>query len=187
MALSRRHFVEAGSAGLLTFMVAGCKRQLTPAQAKIQRAELGALVLSEARIADALADQLVPGASDAGVAYFLDHQLAAPADQQLLMIKYLGVPRPWRGFYREGLRNVNVAANTLYGKSYVDLDQPQAAALAGMLAAGTIEDWDGPPQGLFYFVLRSDAIDVVYGTEAGFSRLGLTYEAHVSPPSEWGQ
>ncbi|MFK7954637.1 MAG: gluconate 2-dehydrogenase subunit 3 family protein [Lysobacterales bacterium] len=187
MAVSRRQFVGTGSAGLLTFVVGGCEQRMTPGQAKIERAKLQALVLSETRIADALAEQLVPGASKAGIGYFLDHQLAAPADQQLLMIKYLGVPQPWRAFYREGLRNINVASNSLYKKNYVDLNADQAFELASSLAAGTIAGWDGPPQGLFYFVLRSDAVDVVYGTEAGFANLGIPYAAHVSPPSEWGQ
>ena len=187
MALSRRHFVATGSAGLLTFMVGGCEQQLTPGEAKQQRAELKVLSLSETQTLDALAEQLVPGASEAGIEYFLDHQLAAPADQQLLMMKYLGVPQPWQEFYAGGLRGMNGAANSLYKKNYLDLSADQQLELASKLAAGSIADWDGPPQAFFYFVLRSDAVDVVYGTEAGFAKLGIPYAAHVSPPSEWGQ
>jgi hypothetical protein len=40
---------------------------------------------------------------------------------------------------------------------------------------------------LFWFVLRSDAVDVVYGTKEGVERLGLPYMAHIEPPSRWGE
>ena len=39
----------------------------------------------------------------------------------------------------------------------------------------------------FYFVLRNDAVDVVYGTKAGVESLDIPYMAHVEPPSRWGE
>jgi hypothetical protein len=58
-------------------------------------------------------------------------------------------------------------------------------ALATSLAKGEIKDWMGPPAPLFFFVLRNDAVDVKYGTQAGFESLGVPYMPHIAPPAEW--
>jgi len=55
------------------------------------------------------------------------------------------------------------------------------------VAQGSPKAWIGPPAALFYFVLRNDALDVVYGTEAGFAKLGIPYMAHIAPPTRWPQ
>jgi hypothetical protein len=34
-------------------------------------------------------------------------------------------------------------------------------------------------------VLRSDAVDVVYGTEEGYKDLGIPYMAHIAPLKRW--
>ncbi len=44
---------------------------------------------------------------------------------------------------------------------------------------------NAPPAPLFYFALRSDAIDVTYGTMAGFERLDIPYMAHIEPARPW--
>ncbi|MEM1089733.1 MAG: gluconate 2-dehydrogenase subunit 3 family protein [Pseudomonadota bacterium] len=185
MGSSRRHFVGASGAGLLTFVVGGCKQELTPSQARKAGADLRTLSASQAALVDALGEQLVPGATEAGLSHFIDQQLAAAPDEQLLMVKYLGVPAPWDGLYRDGLAGVNAAAQANHGQDYVNLSSDLAGELAAALAGGSIEPWQGPPAGLFYFVLRSDAIDVVYGTQAGFERLGLPFAAHIVPPDGW--
>jgi hypothetical protein len=41
------------------------------------------------------------------------------------------------------------------------------------LLSGKVVDWSGPPTHFFYFVLRSNAVDAVYGTRAGFDRPGI--------------
>ena len=61
-----------------------------------------------------------------------------------------------------------------------------AAALQGAFTGKPFDAWSGPAAGLVYFVLRSDAVDVVYGTPAGFERLGVPYMAHILPPAGWG-
>lgn len=103
------------------------------------------------------------------------------------MLKYLGVPAPFDAFYRGGLRATGTAARALYGKAFADLNSQQAGALVTQLAAGHVDRWQGPASALFYFVLRSDAVDVVYGTQRGFELLGVPYMAHIAPPSRWGE
>ena len=46
--------------------------------------------------------------------------------------------------------------------------------------------WQGPPAaGFVYFLLRSDAVDVVYGTVEGYAELGIPYQAHIMPLKRW--
>ena len=57
--------------------------------------------------------------------------------------------------------------------------------------AGCDDPLLGRPLALYDTVLgadgRPDAIDVVYGTKAGFEQLGVPYMAHIEPPSRWGE
>ncbi len=187
MSYTRRRFVQQAGVGALSFYVAGCRQELTPADARDQGVPFRVLSAAEAGTLETIGEALVPGAAAAGVAHFIDHQLAAPASEQLLMIKYLGVPAPYVDFYRGGLRGAQQTAQALYGKPATELGSDEATDFVGKIAAGSVEDWEGPPAGFFYFVLRSDAVDVVYGTPQGFSALGVPYRAHIEPPSRWGE
>jgi hypothetical protein len=50
---------------------------------------------------------------------------------------------------------------------------------------GAPAGWRGPSAPLFYFALRSDAVDVVYGTIEGFRKLNVPYMPHIVPPRRW--
>lgn len=186
MAQTRRDFVRRAGIGALGFWVAGCRRDLTPGEARSERVPFAVLTDAEARTLDALGEALLPGSADAGMSHYVDHQLGASHDEQLLMIKYLGVPAPYLDFYRSGLAAVSRQADALFAAQPGDLSAEQSNQLVASLAAGDVEDWQGPPAGFLYFVLRSDAVDVVYGTQQGFARLGVPYVAHIEPPSDWG-
>jgi hypothetical protein len=160
---------------------------MTPAQARAAEVPFRTLEPATVAVLDALGETLLPGSSAAGLAHYIDHQLSgAPADS-MLMIKYLGVPAPFNEFYQAGLRASDAVARAAHGKAFPSLSKEQAGGLVGKMSAGQVEGWQGPPAGLFYFVLRSDAIDVVYGTQAGFEQLGVPYMAHIEPPSRWGE
>jgi hypothetical protein len=58
-------------------------------------------------------------------------------------------------------------------------------ALVADLLADRLRPWSGPPQPLVYLAFRADAVDVVWGTEAGFEALGLDYLAHIAPERPW--
>jgi hypothetical protein len=187
---SRRDFLVKGAAGgacLLTFTLSGCETRLTPAQARTAKVPFRSLNASDVKTVEALGETLVPGSSTAGLAHYLDQQLSGEAADSMLMIKYLGVAPPFNEFYRGGLRATDAAAQSLHGKPLADLGTPEATALVSQMSGGHIEGWQGPPAGLFYFVLRSDAVDVVYGTQAGFELLGVPFMAHIEPPSRWGE
>jgi hypothetical protein len=48
-----------------------------------------------------------------------------------------------------------------------------------------VDPWSGPPPPLFYMMVRSDAVDVVYGTKEGFDQLNVPYMAHIMPRERW--
>lgn len=188
---SRREFLTRGAAAsgacLLTFTLAGCETQLTPSQARTKGVAFRTLKAGEVKTVDALGEVLVPGSAAAGLAHFLDHQLSGPFSDSLLMIKYLGVAAPFDDFYRTGLQATDAAARSLFGKAFADLSPQQAQDLVKKMSAGQLEGWQGPPAGLFYFVMRNDAVDVMYGTKEGFDLLGVPYMAHIAPTSRWGE
>lgn len=183
---TRRKFLARSGVGLLAFHVAGCEMELTPREARERGADLRVLSGAEAEALGTLGEILVPGSRAAGLAHFIDHQLAAPAQDQMLMIRYLGVRPPYAGFYRGGLAALERAAQA-QGMNFTDLDAAAQRELAAGMAGGNPEAWgEGPPAGLFYFVVRNDAVDVTYGTAEGFEALNIPYRAHIQPPSRWG-
>lgn len=185
MSVNRRSFLERAALGALAFRVAGCELLLTPRQARARRAELRVLAAEEARLLEAIGEALLPGAREAGIAHFVDSQLAAPPEASLLMLRYFDVPPPYVAFYRPVLAAIDAVARKDHGASFRELDAGQADALVGTLGRQNPEGWRAPPAPLAYIVLRADAVDVVYGTVEGFDRLGVPYMAHIEPPAKW--
>ncbi len=186
MAYSRRSFLQHSGIGLLTFCIGGCEVELTPEEAREQRVPFRVLSENEATTLEALGEVLVPGSAAAGLAHFVDHQLAAPPGQQLLMLKYLGVDPPFAPFYQGGLAGLDAAARAMGEQPFTALQATQRVALVRQFSTGQPEGWSGPPAPFFYFVARNDAVDVVYGTKEGIESLGIPYMAHIEPPSRWG-
>lgn len=183
---SRRAFL-GGSLGLITVVLAGCEKKLTPRQAKAQNIPLRTFTNAESLTLQALGEILLPGSVAAGLVEFVDYQLSRPVAESLLMLKYLGVAAPFAPFYKSALAAAELAARARYSKSCPELDTGQGADLLGAMSRGDLPEWQGPAAGLVFLVLRSDAVDVSYGTQAGFERLGLSYLPHILPPSAWGQ
>ena len=187
MTCTRREFLQRSSLGLLAFHVGGCEVELTPQQAREQKATLRVLKAEEAQAVEALGDVLLPGSGAKGIAHYIDHQLAAPAPEQLLMIKYLDVEPPFLPFYRSGLDALDNAARTAHQDSFVSLDAGRRRELVARMARENPPGWaGGPPAPFFFFVLRNDALDVTYGTVDGFDALEIPYQAHIAPPTRWG-
>lgn len=189
MSHSRRTFIRNSGIGLLTFYVGGCEVEMTPQDARQQNVDYRVLSDEEAATVDALGDVLLPGAADAGLSHFIDHQLATPAAEQLLMLRYLGVSPPLESFYRDGLAALDsfALAYTERHVPFADADPGERMRIVARIAQANPDAWEGPPAPFFYFVLRNDAVDVVYGTRAGIESLGIPYMAHIEPPSRWGE
>jgi hypothetical protein len=184
---TRRSFLRNTGIGLLTFYVGGCEVEMTPQEAREQEIAFGVLTDNEAGTVDALGEILLPGSAAAGLSHFIDHQLGTSADKQLLMIKYLGVPAPFAPFYQGGLAALNGLSQSQKGQPFAGLSEADQTELVEAFAQGNPDGWQGLPGPFFYFVLRNDAVDVVYGTKEGIESLGIPYMAHIEPPSRWGE
>ncbi len=187
MAQTRRSFLRNTGVGLLTFYVGGCEVEMTPQEAREREIAYGVLTEPEVSTLDALGEILLPGSAAGGLAHFIDHQLGASPEDSLLMIRYLGVPPPFASFYQGGLAALNELSATNSNQPFAGLSQEVQTELVGILAQANPDGWQGPQGPFFYFVLRNDAVDVVYGTQAGVESLGMPYMAHIEPPSRWGE
>lgn len=149
-------------------------------------AELAVLTADEAAIYDAWCDQLAPGAADAGVSRYLDAQLAAPRPEAFLLLRVLANP-PFEDFYRQGIAGIEQESRSRFGRdaSFVSLGEDQRRELIDAAFSDKTVAWTAPPPSFFYFVSRADAVDVAFGTEAGFKRLHVPYLAHIRPPTPW--
>ncbi|HEY5719370.1 MAG TPA: hypothetical protein VIW02_03215 [Gammaproteobacteria bacterium] len=181
--IDRRSFLRDSGTLLLAFTVGGRVSWLSAAEARAAGVPLRQLTAAEAALVERLGEALLPGSAAAGLAHYLDAQLAAPPAESLLILRYLGSSPPYLGFYRVGLAG---AARAL-GALAAEVAEPaaQAERLVEQMGQGDPPGWQGVPAPLFRYVLRADAIDVVYGTPAGFARLGLDYAAHIAPPEGW--
>ncbi len=186
--LTRRDFVMQSGVGVLTFCIAGCEVETTPGDARKQGAAMRVLTTSEVATLEAFGEILLPGSRDAGIANFIDHQLASPSENQLLMIKYLNVKQPYANFYRGGLAALDRAGRAESQASFNELGTSQQQVLVSRVSRDNPPGWDDGPLGpFFFFVVRNDALDVTYGTVRGFEALRIPYMAHILPPSRWGE
>lgn len=184
---ARRRLVQGAGVGVFAFWVGGCRVELTPEEAKQQGADYTVLSSQQVKTLDALGDVLVPNSSEKGLANYVDFQLSQPFPLQMLMLKYLNVNPPFTEFYTGGLDALDQHAQTHHQNAFHELSAAQQKAVVTTVAQSNPPGWQGPPGPFFYFVLRSDAVDVVYGTQTGFEALGIPYAAHINPPSPWGQ
>lgn len=158
---------------------------LSPAQAQQRKLPLTVLGVEEAADLGAVIEALVPGSANAGAVHFIDFQLARPATDSLLMLRYLGVAQPHLDFYRGGLAALAQHSSKRFGARPSALPGPELDQLVTDLITDNTPGWIGPPASFLYFVWRSDGVDVTYGTEDGMAALELPYMAHIRPEQAW--
>jgi hypothetical protein len=183
--LTRRQLLQRGAASAIgaAMAVSVNGKLLSPKQAKAQGVALRVLTEEEGALLEALGDVMVPGASEAGIANFVDAQLAK--EWPLLMVTYLDWPGPLPDFYSQGLAALENASQTMNGTAFADATSDQQHELVASLFSGTVEGWDGPPAPLFYLATRADAVDVVYGTLEGFERMNIPYMPQNITEDRW--
>jgi hypothetical protein len=185
--VTRRTFVEAalqGSVLSLSFVLPTGTLLLTPRQARAKPVPLRTLDAAQAAILDKLGETIVPGSAAAGLSHFIDHQLGVDPNDAMLIAKYFQVALPYSDFYTAGAKIADGLARKDLGKGIDGLDSSQMTALIkSMSTPGAVEQ--GFPIFLFYMCLRSDAVDVVYGTPEGFKELNIPYMQHIMPPEGW--
>ena len=184
-AIERRAFVKGAGLGALAFTVGGAQVLLTPAQAYADQVELHTLKPDEAKTLEAMGETLVPGAREAGVVQFIDQQISGPAEEALLEARIVNVKPPYANFYRAAIGAINGASTARSGKPFAELDAAAQHEFVDAMRQNKIDGWKGPPGAFVYFLLRSDAVDVVYGTMAGYKSLDIPYMAHIEPTRSW--
>jgi len=180
---TRRRFIRQTACSLSAAVIATTVTACSPRLARAQGRAYTVLSPVEVAILDALGNTLMPGAAEAGIAHFIDSQLAN--DVSLLMLNYLDVPMSLVSFYKEGLKAISELAVHEHQADFASLSAELRHALVGRVASGAADPWSGPPASLFYFALRADVVDVCFGTEAGFVELNIPYLPHISPRTPW--
>jgi hypothetical protein len=184
-AMERRVFLKGASMGVLAFTVGGVEVLMTPGQARARAVPYRLLGGEEAETIEALGEALVPGAREAGIAHFIDQQVSVPPGEALLEARIVNIKPPFLNFYRAAIGAVDKASNRSGGKRFAALSATEQHDFIDQLRQNKIEGWQGPPAGQVYFVLRSDAVDVVYGTMEGYESLGVPYLPHIAPDKRW--
>ena len=185
----RRTFLQSAAIGLFAFSVSGCDALMSPEQARESGADFAVLSPGLVAILDVLGDALVPGAKAAGLAHYIDANLARDAGESLLMVRYLDVTTPQAQFYMAGLAALDSHCRTKNGKPFIQQSEAEATPIIASLLKGNPAGWDSianaPPAPLFYLAVRGDAVDIVYGTMAGFEALDIPYAGHINPKSAY--
>jgi hypothetical protein len=184
-AMERRVFLKGAGMGVLAFTVAGAQVMLTPGQARAQGVPFRLLKAPEAEILEALGEALVPGARRSGVAHFIDQQVSVPPGEALLEARQLNVRPPFINFYRAVIGAVDRASESRGGRGFAMLSASEQHDFIDRMRQNKIDGWQGPPGSFAYLVLRSDALDVTYGTMEGYESLGVPYMPHIAPVERW--
>jgi gluconate 2-dehydrogenase subunit 3-like protein len=184
--LERRAFLQGAAIGALAFTVGGAEVMLTPGAARAQGVPLRTLTADQAATLDSLGEALVPGARAAGLSHFVDQQISIPAEEALLEARILNVKPPYANFYRAALGAVDRASQSGNGgRGFAQLTEAEQKSFVNNMRQNKVDGWQGPPGGFVYFLLRSDAVDVVYGTMDGYAGLGIPYQPHIAPTKKW--
>jgi len=185
-AMERRVFLKGAGMGMLAFTVGGASVLMTPGQARAQNVPFRLLKAREAETIEAMGEALVPGAQRAGVAHFVDQQVSVTPGEALLEARQLNVKPPFINFYRAAIAAVDKAAEARSGgRRFAALTAAEQHDFVDAMRQNTIDGWQGPPGGFVYLVMRSDAVDVVYGTMEGYEALGVPYMPHIAPDKRW--
>jgi len=184
--IQRRAFMKGAAIGALAFTIGDADVMLTPRQARAQRVPFRTLTADQAVTLDAMGEALVPGAKDAGISNFVDQQVSIPAEDALLEARILNVRPPYANFYRAAVGAIDGASQAKYaGRNFAQLAAAEQHDFIDLMRQNKLENWKGPGAGFVYFLLRSDAVDVVYGTMDGYSHLGVPYQPHIAPTRSW--
>ena len=183
--MERRAFMKGATLGALAFTVGGSTVMLTAAQARAGNIPFRLLKENEAETIESMGETLVPGARSAGIAHFIDQQIAGPPEEALLQARILNVRPPFANLYRGIVRAIDGGSDKVYGRKFGQLSPGDKRDFVNLMRQNKVQGWQGPAGPFVYAVLRSDAVDVVYGTVEGYEALGVPYMAHIMPERRW--
>ena len=184
--IERRALMKGAALSALAFSVGGSEILLSPREAHSQNIPFHTLTPPQVEALEAVGETLVPGAKAAGVANFVDQQLSIPPEQALLEARILNIRPPYANFYRAALGAIDRASRAKNNdRGFAQLSMSERNDFIDLMRQNKIDGWQGPPGPFVYLVLRSDAVDVVYGTTDGYAALGIPYMPHIAPTKRW--
>ena len=183
--IERRAFMKGAGIGALAFTVGGAEVLLTPGAARAQGVPFRLLNAKKARPSRRWARRWCPAR-------------ARPA---------LRISSTTRSQCRRRRRCCRRASSTCVHRLRISIAPPSArlTAAARRSPAGNLRRCRRPisaissticartrskagpdrAEGSSTRILRSDAVDVVYGTMEGYAALGIPYQAHIVPTKRW--
>src|SRR6266581_705002 len=102
-----------------------------------------------------------------------------------LEARILNAKPPYANFYRAAIGAIDKASQAREGRRFALLNTTEQREFVDLMRQGKLDGWQGPPGPFIYFVTRSDAVDVVYGTVEGYESLGIPYMPHIAPEKRW--
>ena len=126
---------------------------------------------SEARLMDALADQIIPpdewpGGRESGVTNFIDKQLNGP---------YLR----FQSEYRKGLKGIQDSSETLYHQRFENLNWKEQTSFLELMEAGKMNEpvWADGFDLKFFGLIRDHSMQSYYGSSRhGGNRDNISYK-----------
>ena len=149
MKTTRRQFLRtSGLAAGATVVLASCNRQVSPYRFFTE---------AQARCVIALCEQIIPadedpGATDAGVIYFIDRQLMA-------------YYRDDQSLYQRGIEQLQLASQTLHGSAFESLSFSEQTRMLERMEQGSVdnEGWSASEQRTFFNKLVDHTMQGFYG------------------------
>jgi len=181
--MDRRNLLKAGGASLA--VIAAPASLFCPREARAKGVPFKVLSPDEAATVEALSDALVPGAREAGVAHYVDHELASPSPR--LMLRFSQLRGPMAPYYRRALAAFAASMQAQGHGAFSALAPEAQRTVIEALRTGTAKPWDAGavPPALLYSMMRNDGVDVVYGSAEGFKALDIPYMPHIMPKTTW--
>jgi len=183
--IDRRALMQGAGLATLAFTIDGTEVWLTPSQARAEGVPMSVLSKEETETLAAVGEALLPGARTAGIANFVDHQLAGPTKDCLLMARIANVRPPFANFYHGALAAIERGCQAQYNKRFAQLADIEQHDFIDRMRQNKVDGWQGPPAPFVYFLLRHDAVDVTFGTVVGIESLGIPYMPHIAPTQRW--
>jgi len=184
--IERRALMKGAALSALAFTIGSSQVLLSPRAARAQNVPFRTLSPDQVETIEALDETLVPGAKQAGVSHFVDQQLSIPHGEALLEARILNVRPPYSNFYKAALGAVDKASLAKNGgRKFAQLTDDERHGFVDLMRQNKIEGWQGPAGPFVYLIMRSDAVDVVYGTMDGYAALGIPYMPHIAPEKRW--
>lgn len=160
---SRRRFVQLAVTGAgTTCLLSRCSGT---------DSEWRFFTVDEARLIDAVADQIIPsdawpGGKESGVTNFIDKQLAGPYTR-------------FRSKYRKGIAAMQETCDKLYNKKFEELTWDEQTVFLETMEAGKMEGslWADAFDRIFFELVRDHSMQAYYGSPIhGGNRNKISYK-----------